>query len=171
VNLLGNAIKFIGPQRETIGPDGTSRLNSVSVHCCVDDTGATPSPTAPASIVLKFSVRDTGIGMDQAGCDSLFKPFQQLEQGSTRRYGGTGRWRSLFTSMIPHHNHIQDLASQYLASWPLLWEVPSACNLRLVKVPPFGLRYRFCRTRPQSLIRSLRCALPPLLLLTSLAAK
>lgn len=40
--------------------------------------------------VIKFGVRDTGIGIDQDKLQELFKPFLQADAGMTRAYGGTG---------------------------------------------------------------------------------
>ncbi|ADL56243.1 response regulator [Gallionella capsiferriformans] len=39
---------------------------------------------------LKFSVRDTGIGMDQSQQDRLFNAFTQADSSITRKYGGSG---------------------------------------------------------------------------------
>lgn len=39
---------------------------------------------------VRFSVRDTGIGIAPEDFGRLFQPFTQLDQGLTRRHGGTG---------------------------------------------------------------------------------
>jgi CheY-like chemotaxis protein len=39
---------------------------------------------------MVFSVRDTGIGMDEAALSRLFKPFSQADDSVTRKFGGTG---------------------------------------------------------------------------------
>jgi signal transduction histidine kinase len=64
-NLLGNAIKF------------TERGQ---VRMSVDRSGP----------LLVVSISDTGIGMSPQEISRLFKPFQQVDGGITRRFGGTG---------------------------------------------------------------------------------
>ncbi|TFW17355.1 response regulator, partial [Duganella callida] len=70
VNLAGNAIKFT-EQGEVV----------VSVELSARDT---------ASALLRFEVRDTGMGMTESQLGQLFNAFSQGDQSITRRFGGTG---------------------------------------------------------------------------------
>ena len=71
-NLCDNAIKFTASGRIGLAVD-------------VDDKQA-----APGWVTLKFSVSDTGIGMDKAVAEQVFEPFFQAESALVRRFGGTG---------------------------------------------------------------------------------
>jgi signal transduction histidine kinase/ligand-binding sensor domain-containing protein/DNA-binding response OmpR family regulator len=69
-NLLGNAVKFTDR--------GFVRLR-------LDiDAGSGSAPR------LRIAVSDSGIGISADKLGSLFKPFSQADQSTTRRYGGTG---------------------------------------------------------------------------------
>lgn len=68
VNLVNNAIKF------------TERGE---VEVCIEL--ANPHPMR-----IRFSVRDTGIGIAEEKQTQLFQAFTQLEPGNTRKYGGSG---------------------------------------------------------------------------------
>ena len=70
VNYVNNAIKFT-PSGEVV----------VSIRKLAH-SGAT--------MTLRFSVRDTGIGLDEEQMARLFQPFEQADTSTTRRYGGTG---------------------------------------------------------------------------------
>ena len=70
INLAGNAVKF-------------TEKGEVMVHVeMVKETGD--------QVALRFTVKDTGIGMSQKEIDKLFQPFTQADTSITRKFGGTG---------------------------------------------------------------------------------
>ncbi|MET0793233.1 MAG: ATP-binding protein [Polyangiaceae bacterium] len=71
VNLVGNALKF------------TPEKGEISVQL------------RAAGQELSLSVTDTGIGIDPAHHERLFRRFEQLDHGSKRNHGGTGLGLSL----------------------------------------------------------------------------
>jgi PAS domain S-box-containing protein len=70
VNILGNAVKFTDAGEVTLRVD--------TVHEQAD------------SIVARFEVTDTGIGIDPKDLGHLFERFSQADASTTRRFGGTG---------------------------------------------------------------------------------
>ncbi len=48
------------------------------------------SPSGDGTPTVRFAVRDTGIGIETANLQRLFRPFSQLEDVPTRRHSGTG---------------------------------------------------------------------------------
>lgn len=70
VNLLGNAVKF-------------TDAGEVFVNVTVESISAD-------MVRLLFSVSDTGIGIAPDKLDQVFRPFEQAESSTTRRFGGTG---------------------------------------------------------------------------------
>jgi two-component system, sensor histidine kinase and response regulator len=70
VNLVGNSIKFTSSGEVT-----------VSVQSEAQD---------PMRTTLRFTVRDTGIGIPLERQKEIFSPFTQADNSMTRKYGGTG---------------------------------------------------------------------------------
>ena len=70
VNLVGNAVKFTEQGAVTVLAEATSS----------DDEAH----------VVRFEVRDTGIGISPEARERLFRPFTQGDSSTTRRFGGTG---------------------------------------------------------------------------------
>ena len=70
VNLVGNAIKF-------------TDQGSVSISVYQQEQLETQS-------LLRFNVKDSGIGIPDHAQATLFNKFVQVETGTLRRYGGTG---------------------------------------------------------------------------------
>ena len=70
INLVGNALKF-------------TERGSITVH-------VSQQSETNARIRLKFSIRDTGLGIAPEAQSRIFESFTQADQSTTRRFGGTG---------------------------------------------------------------------------------
>ena len=70
VNLLGNAFKF-------------TEHGGISLHVA-------PASHSADSLLVRFEVSDTGIGIPAAAQERLFSAFTQVDGSTTRRYGGSG---------------------------------------------------------------------------------
>ena len=70
INFCNNAVKF-------------TEHGEVVIRAHVEET-------FEDSLVVKFSVSDTGIGMTEAQIKRLFQAFEQADTSTTRKYGGTG---------------------------------------------------------------------------------
>ena len=80
LNLLGNAIKFTAEGEVEI------RVSAVAV--------------TKKSMQLRFSVRDTGIGIPLDKQDAIFNAFEQADTSTTRQYGGTGLGLSITRKLV-----------------------------------------------------------------------
>ncbi len=77
VNLVGNAIKF---------------TQSGEVDFSIDETDDLK--------FIKFSVKDTGIGIQKEEINRLFQSFTQLDSSTTRKFGGTGLGLAICKSLV-----------------------------------------------------------------------
>jgi len=80
VNLLSNAVTFT---------DKGEILVSASARQLAGDR-----------YEIKFSVRDSGIGIPEERMDRLFQPFSQVDMSNTRRYGGTGMGLAISRKLV-----------------------------------------------------------------------
>ena len=76
LNLVGNAVKFTDE-------------GEVVVRVEIQGDGPPPSPGA-GEVGLRFTVRDTGIGIPPDQQERIFRAFEQEDTSTTRKYGGTG---------------------------------------------------------------------------------
>lgn len=70
LNLLSNAIKF-------------TSSGSIFLHVSLVQSNQ-------SSQVIRFSIQDTGIGIEEALLPLLFNPFYQIDSGTSKKYAGTG---------------------------------------------------------------------------------
>jgi hypothetical protein len=76
INLAGNAIKF---------------TEQGEIHIAVEPCHKSAAPSSREhTVVLRFVVRDTGIGIADDKMEQLFQQFSQADASINRRFGGTG---------------------------------------------------------------------------------
>ena len=69
-NVVGNALKF-------------TERGTIHVSCALEENKG-------ETVSLRFTIRDTGIGMSREQLQGLFSAFSQGDASTTRKYGGTG---------------------------------------------------------------------------------
>lgn len=80
LNLTDNAIKFT--------THGQVRVRVRCLHA------------QPDGLQLRFEVSDNGIGIEPGACERLFKPFEQADNSTTRRFGGTGLGLAICSQLV-----------------------------------------------------------------------
>lgn len=80
VNLVGNALKFT--------TEGEVTVSVKKVEETEDD------------YTLKFSVKDTGIGIPKNKLETIFERFTQGEESTTRTFGGTGLGLNIVKQLV-----------------------------------------------------------------------
>ncbi len=79
-NLVGNAVKF-------------TEHGEVSVDVTVDECNS-------SFVVLRFAVRDSGVGIPKTRQAAIFEAFSQADDSTTRRFGGTGLGLAISSRLV-----------------------------------------------------------------------
>lgn len=79
-NLLNNAFKF-----------------TAEGGVCLQ---VSAEPSADQTVAVNFCISDTGVGMAPDVKNSLFQPFAQADQSTSRKYGGTGLGLSICKKLV-----------------------------------------------------------------------
>ena len=83
INLIGNAIKF-------------TEKGEIVLYVNLDETYQLSNQLA----ALHFSVSDTGVGIPADKLEKIFESFSQVDNSTTRKYGGTGLGLTISTKLV-----------------------------------------------------------------------
>lgn len=92
LNVIGNAIKFTSQGEVFSRCKVIQRQDDDEEH----------------SIVLEFSILDTGRGFTKEESDLIFKPFSQIDGSSTRQHGGSGLGLVISRQLVELHGGKMD---------------------------------------------------------------
>lgn len=127
MNLIGNAVKF-------------TRKGKVQIRVTREASGI---PGHPNHCLIRFEVRDTGIGIPSELRSRLFQPFTQADGSTTRNYGGTGLGLSISKRLVELMGGKIDVTSESGNGSQFWFCVPlevkpvahaERCNLRTLRI-------------------------------------
>ncbi len=140
VNLINNAVKF-------------TEKGVIEVSLSAELVKAAPEPDQPADWLLKFVVRDTGIGIAAEHGSMLFKPFRQVDESTTRRHGGTGLGLAISRNLVELMGGTIDFESMPGHGSAFTFTVPASAVAGMTRVAPELGRLRIGLVAPDGLFR------------------
>jgi PAS domain S-box-containing protein len=101
LNLVGNAIKFTDEGEVVVTVEAMRDEGRGMKQEEESDVGpSSPSPHPSSLIPLRFTVRDTGIGIRKDKQEGIFRAFEQEDTSTTRRYEGTGLGLTIASQLV-----------------------------------------------------------------------
>ncbi len=114
INLINNAIKFTSEGEVMIKASLVKEYND--------------------QVLIRISVKDTGIGIPEAKLSTLFKPFTQVDASTTRKYGGTGLGLAISQQLVDLMDGQIGVVSELDKGSEFWLEVPfTKCNTSTVE--------------------------------------
>ena len=110
INLAGNAVKFT-PRGEVVVTTSVVEANQQD-----------------RSVRLRFSIRDTGIGIAHDKQRSIFEAFNQVDSSTVRRFGGTGLGLTISRSLVELMGGELTLKSEPGVGSEFAFEIPFAVS-------------------------------------------
>lgn len=104
-----NIIRDIDPQLEFMSGNKQKikqvlfNLLSNAVKFSKEEGGTITIAVKKLDGMVRFSISDTGIGIEEKDLNRLFKEFQQLDSGITRKYGGSGLGLAISKKLVELH--------------------------------------------------------------------
>lgn len=121
VNIIGNAIKFterggVLVRVQELRPDPAAKVQPESVAKPRLDPVAEPLPEEEnipeQTVTIRFSVLDSGIGIDPTQAARIFNAFEQAQTNTAARYGGTGLGLSISNRLVQMMGGALEVRSQ-----------------------------------------------------------
>ncbi len=120
INILGNAVKFT--------PEGGLISFTTEQSSVLDDHA-----------VIRFAIRDTGIGMDEEYLPKLFEAFTQEDSTTTNRYGGSGLGMAITKNIVELMNGSISVTSEKGKGTEFIVTIPLRISERELKDRNAGL--------------------------------
>ncbi len=107
-NLVGNAVKFTETGEVVLSAETLERNE--------------------ASARVRFSVRDTGIGIPPSRRDAIFLSFTQADMSTTRKYGGTGLGLTICKELVDLMSGSIRVESEVGKGATFILDIPFECT-------------------------------------------